>query len=803
MAIYLGDKYAGINNLRVVHETEEGEWEPEIPDDRIVLTPGQYEDLQDAVNYRTGTFGTKDITRMISSLKNKYMINFTNTFDVMSQSVQQWTRPQEWPNLDSLNLEFSGNTDFIYMTFDASESDTGFSINVTGSNIVVDYGHISNSTYIIDGTANKSSTTYSKAFDGTNNYVTVRVTGTITACVFSNNTFNNRYQHALQNKLLERIAYVPNVTRLSNDTTRGNWGTYTLQREKIGNNNGTALTRLDYAYSNCLSLQDLDLSQLYTPNVTAFSYMFNNCFNLFQDLDLKHFNVAKASTFQAMFYQCRASIIDLTGWVTTALTSNGLASMFNSCYRLKHIYGLENFNTSNCTSIASIFNTCFCLQELDLSKWNTAKISNITSAFKFCRSLKNLDSISQWNISKITSLYETFRGCVNLEKLDLHNWDVSLVNNVSYAFSYCMSLKQLNIDGWYIHDVTSANYCFEFCASLSRINVDRWYINNVCTNIYYMFYACCSLQSLSLPNWDTSGLATGNYTISNIFNSCYSLKTITGISNWTLPSGNTGAIFSNCYSLETVDVSNWNTSASKNLASTFNNCYSLKSIDISNWNTSNCTSFASMFANCHNLMSLNLSNINTSNVTTFATMFVNCYSLTTIGNISNWDTKNVVNMSEMFSYCYSLKSLVFDNWDVKKITTISYMMRYCYNLETVSLKNWDLAACTTMTEMFYSDSKLHTVDMTGWKISALTTAPGALFRYCYSLKNCTGAPITLNHSYAQCYALTKESAIAIFTNLPTVTTSRTITIDNYVNSRLTSEEKAIATGKGWTIATSS
>ena len=96
---------------------------------------------------------------------------------------------------------------------------------------------------------------------------------------------------------------------------------------------------------------------------------------------------------------------------------------------------------------------------------------------------------------------------------------------------------------------------------------------------------------------------------------------------------------------------------------------------------------------------------------------------------------------------------------------------------------------------------LESLDLSGWQVSALTTAPSSAFRYCNNLQHCTGAPIPLNHSYAQCFNLSYESILAIYTALPTVTTTRTITVDTYVNNQLSSTEKAIATNKGWTIST--
>ena len=809
MAIYKGNQFIGVNAVKekpIYVEVPEGSTIDDMSSENTVaISPEEYSDLQDAVNYRVGEFTQKSIPQMINRLKQKYMLHMNQEMNVMPQNTT-WTRPQDWPDLDSLNLEFSGDTDFIYMTFDSSNASSGISIMITGSNIVATYGHITNGEYISDGNLDVSSSSvlYTHQFTGENNYIVVKITGTVTQCKFMANVFNSKPIQAFQIPLLERIAYIPNITSLSAASGRGNsiWGALSLQREKINNGNGNALTNLAYAYDWCINLRSLDLSGLNTQKVTTMYQMFNRCQNLRGTLDLRHFDVAKVTTFSCMFTQCRLTEINLTGWTTTALTGSGLQSMFSGCYCLKHIYGLDNFNTTNCTNFSSIFYDCFNLQELNLANWNTAKVTNLAAIFRNCRSIKDLSFVKNWNTDKVTTLSETFSGCYSIEELDLHNWNVNLVRNVYYTFNYCLSLKQLNITGWYIHDVTEIRYCFQYCTSLEHLDISNWHITSACPALYCTFAYCFSLQELNIPNdWDTSGFTTGNYIMTNVFASCYSLKRITGISNWILPSGNTTGIFSGCYSLEEVDVSNWDTSKSKSFNSMFSNCWSLKQLNVSNWITTNVTNFASMFYQCFNLQSLNLSNFNTTNATTLSSMFYNCISLTTVGNIIGWDTGKATTLEGIFQSCYSLKSINLDGWNVTKITTISKLFSACYDLETLSLKNWNLAVCTAMTDAFYGLYNLKSLDLTNWQLPSLTTAPTTCFRYCYNLQNCTGAPIPLNHSYAQCYSLTTNSLVAIYTNLPTVTTTRTITVDTYVNNRLTAEEKAIATNKGWTIST--
>ena len=182
-------------------------------------------------------------------------------------------------------------------------------------------------------------------------------------------------------------------------------------------------------------------------------------------------------------------------------------------------------------------------------------------------------------------------------------------------------------------------------------------------------------------------------------------------------------------------------------------------------------------------------------------MFGSCYSLTTVGNISNWSTSNVTNLSEMFRYCYSLKEMSnLSNWNVAKVTTLNYMFNECYSLQELTINNWTLSSCTTMTGTFSYCHNLKTLITNNWSLPKLTTAPGALFGYCYSLENYNGLPMALNHSYVSCYSLSRDSVLAIINNLPTVSTARTLTLPAILTNLLSTEEKAIATNKNWTLA---
>ena len=63
-------------------------------------------------------------------------------------------------------------------------------------------------------------------------------------------------------------------------------------------------------------------------------------------------------------------------------------------------------------------------------------------------------------------------------------------------------------------------------------------------------------------------------------------------------------------------------------------------------------------------------------------------------------------------------------------------------------------------------------------------------------------PKTLNVSCrgSYCYPLSRQSLLTLIAKLPTITTTRTLTLQQSNRLKLTPEEIAIATQKGWTVA---
>ena len=86
------------------------------------------------------------------------------------------------------------------------------------------------------------------------------------------------------------------------------------------------------------------------------------------------FDTSEASSMNYMFSECSSlQSVDLSNFNTSNITS--MSYMFISCLSLQSL-DLPNFDTSNVTDIEYMFSGCSSLQSLDLSNFNTSNVTN-------------------------------------------------------------------------------------------------------------------------------------------------------------------------------------------------------------------------------------------------------------------------------------------------------------------------------------------------------------------------------------------------------------------------------------------
>jgi hypothetical protein len=221
-----------------------------------------------------------------------------------------------------------------------------------------------------------------------------------------------------------------------------------------------------------------------------------------------------------------------------------------------------------------------------------------------------------------------------------------------------------------------------------------------------------------------------------------------------------------------------------NFASMFQGCTSLQTIPL--LNTANGIIFSNMFQGCTSLQTI--PSLNTSKGTDFSNMFYCCPSLQTIPLLN---TANGTTFLNMFNGCTSLQTIPLI--DTSKGTNFSGMFQGCSSLQTIPLLN--TANGIIFSNMFYCCSSLQTIPL-------LDTSKGTNFAsmiaYSYKISKAAFTGTKYSISYASC-TLSRQAIVDIFNALGTAS-SQTITLTgNYGASSLTTEDKAIATAKGWTI----
>lgn len=255
------------------------------------------------------------------------------------------------------------------------------------------------------------------------------------------------------------------------------------------------------------------------------------------------------------------------------------------------------------------------------------------------------------------------------------------------------------------------------------------------------------------------------------------------------------------------------TLSSLNSATTFNSlvggCKALRSFRLLNTDTSSIKEMNEIFDGCRSLTDIEMPNFSTESATNMQYMFRNCYSLQDI-DLSGFDTGNVTNMQGMFDCCISLRHIDVSGFDTRKVTNMQRMF-FSTALSELDLSSFGFGSVTNLSSFAsnqllvsikFADETEHTAHGKSWTSSNDTNAnTGQPLDWSLNLRNIVSF-LHLGYSFSlrNCPQLTVDSIITVFEALQTVSETKTITIGNTYISKLTAEQIAIATDKGWTVA---
>ena len=527
-------------------------------------------------------------------------------------------------------------------------------------------------------------------------------------------------------------------------------------------------------FSNCTSLETLDLSSFNTEKVTSMATMFENSKNLrsiklpkgfigssvtdlyamfrgcesLTELDLSGSNTENVKDMNEMFYDCKAlSKLDLTSFKTGQVTT--MESMFCGCSTLATL-DVSSFNTENVTNMWAMFNSCQSLESLDLSGFNTANVTNMVAMFQKCSSLRSLD-LSSFNTRKVTAMQSMFAGCTNLESIDLSSFDTENMTDMTAMFTSCTKLETLDLSSFATPKMVSMYGAFENCESLKTIYVSSAFTTDKVTLDSWLFDGCDKLPNFNSAKTGKEMAHTGE--------GGYLTAATASWVRWDAPTGTlsfhrgaTKPVGENILDLGYGNYPNWDTHAAEikkvvfkagfrdethtTCSNWFNGCTNLTSIEgIENLNTSNVKNMSGMFAQCTNLETLDLSHFNTEKVTTMAQMFYGCTKLHDL-NIDNFNTENVTNMNGMFDGCSNLESLDLSHFNTRNVlyTGLNYMFNGCSSLSSLDVSNFTTDKPRMQLDgLFKGCSSLQTLDLSSFSTGGASSVTD-MFDGCSALR---------------------------------------------------------------------
>lgn len=553
--------------------------------------------------------------------------------------------------------------------------------------------------------------------------------------------------------------------------------------------NTSEVENMGSMFSNCTSLETLDLSSFNTEKVTNMSEMFVGSTNLrtinlpkgfigsnvtdlngmfrgcasLTELDLSGSNAEKVKDMCKMFYGCVAlSNLNLSGFKTGSVTD--MRYLFSSCQSLESL-DLSGFNTENVTSMESMFSQCSSLRSLDLSSFNTSKVIGMNLMFYMCTNLESID-LSSFDTENLQQMDHMFYSCRKLEMLDLSSFATPNMTSMLSAFNNCKNLKTIYVTSAFTTDkVTEGRSAFAGCVNLPNYNPDKTGVEMAHTGAGgYLTAATASwvrwdaptgtlsfhrgatkpvgdnildLGYGNYPNWDTHAAEIKKV----VFKAGFRDETHTTCSKW----------FSGCTNLTSIEgIENLNTSNVKYMNEMFGQCSNLETLDLSHFNTENVVNMSNMFNGCTKLRDLNISSFNTENVTNMYGMFYGCSSLETL-DLSHFNTRYVRKdgMNYMFNGCSSLSYLDVSNFITDKNSMqLDGLFQGCSSLQTLDLSSFDTRGAGSVNYLFDGCSALQTIYVSDlFKIYGVTSSN--MFRDCHSLKGAISfEPTKKDETYA-------------------------------------------------------
>mgnify|MGYP001012437734 FL=1 len=232
------------------------------------------------------------------------------------------------------------------------------------------------------------------------------------------------------------------------------------------------------------------------------------------------------------------------------------------------------------------------METVDLASFNTSEVTTMNTMFYMMNSLKSID-VSGFNTSKVTDMNAMFDLTGVIEQLDVSSFDTSNVTDMRWMFFGLNKLKKLNLTNFDTNKVTNMYGMFDAMTDVTEIKFGTNFNTRNVTNMGRMFSRTSSIQQLDLTHFNTGNVVAMN----DMFSLMTSLTQINFGANFdTNNVTDMTGMFYQSTSLVNLDLSHFNTRKVKSMNSMFSQMSGLTILDISNFETPSLEDAGSMFA---------------------------------------------------------------------------------------------------------------------------------------------------------------------------------------------------------------
>ncbi|WP_291292092.1 BspA family leucine-rich repeat surface protein [Enterococcus sp.] len=207
----------------------------------------------------------------------------------------------------------------------------------------------------------------------------------------------------------------------------------------------------------------------------------------------------------------------------TVTLQSSADNLFSDLRRVVEIE-TNKFDTSNVTTMSSMFARCSNIEEIDVSNWNTSSVTSMSSMFHSASRLKNID-VSNWNTSNVRNMGFLFYF-TQINRIDVSNWQTSNVTDMSWMFSNTQ-IDSLDLTNFDTSNVRTMYRMFAVNSRLTYLNLSSFDTSNV-TSVNQMFFESYRINKIDLgPNsLFNSTAALPNIPITQNYTGRWKLQTI-------------------------------------------------------------------------------------------------------------------------------------------------------------------------------------------------------------------------------------------------------------------------------------